>query len=52
MDADDPVLCKALAYRIVQALRLQWKMGKVKGDGMRKNVRLWSIPAGPALPKS
>ena len=36
MDASDPVLCKALAYRIVRALTLQWKLGS---DRIRKGVR-------------
>jgi hypothetical protein len=43
MDADDPVLCKALAYRIVQALTLQWKRGKLGSEGIRKGVRVWAL---------
>lgn len=43
MDASDPVLCKALAYRIVQALTLQWKRGKLGSDGIRKGVRVWRV---------
>ena len=41
MDAADPVLCKAFAYRIVQALTLQWKRGKLGSEGLRKGVRVW-----------
>ncbi len=33
MDAADPVLRKALAYRIVQALTLQWKRGGLGSEG-------------------
>ena len=43
MDASDPVLCKALAYRIVQALTLQWKRGKLGSEGIRKGVRVWAL---------
>ena len=43
MDASDPVLCKALAYRIVQALTLQWKRGKLGSEGIRRGVRVWTL---------
>ena len=43
MDVADPVLCKALAYRIVQALTLQWKRGKLESEGIRKGVRVWAL---------
>ena len=43
MDASDSVLCKALAYRIVQALTLQWKRGKLGSEGIRKGVRVWTL---------
>ncbi len=33
MDAADPVLCKAIAYRIVQAMTLQWKRGSSEARG-------------------
>ena len=33
LDAADPVLRKALAYRIVQALTLQWKRGGLGSEG-------------------
>ncbi len=41
MDAADPVLRKALAYRIVQALTLQWKRGGLGSEGIRRDVRVW-----------
>ncbi len=45
MDAADPVLRKALAYRIVQALTLQWKRGGLGSDGIRRGVRVWCVKA-------
>lgn len=45
LDAADPVLRKALAYRIVQALTLQWKRGGIGSEGIRKGVRVWAIKA-------
>jgi len=54
-DADDPVLGKALAYRSVQALTLQWKRGGIGSEGLRNGVRVWCInfPAAPStLPRS
>ncbi len=43
MDAADPVLCKALAYRIVQSMTLQWKRKKIGSEGIRKGVRVWAL---------
>ncbi len=43
MDAADPVLCKALAYRIVQSMTLQWKRKRIGSDGIRKGVRVWAL---------
>ena len=45
LDAADPVLCKALAYRIVQALTLQWKRKRLGSEGIRKGVRVWTLNA-------
>jgi len=45
MDAADPVLRKALAYRIVQALTLQWKRGGLGSEGLRNGVRVWKAGA-------
>ncbi len=36
MDSADPVLRKALAYRIVQALTLQWKRGGLGSEGIEE----------------
>ncbi len=36
MDAADPVLCKALAYRIVQSMTLQWKRKRIGSDGYQE----------------
>lgn len=41
MDAADAVLRKTVAYRVVQALLLQWKRGKIDSPGKRGNVRVW-----------
>lgn len=43
MDTADSVLRKTVAYRVVQALRLQWKRGKIDSPGKRNNVRTWAI---------
>lgn len=39
---DDNELRKAIAFRIVQALRLQMKRGRIGDGGMRSNVRVWA----------
>ena len=43
MDAADPVLCKALAYRIVQSMSLQWKRKRIGSEGIRRGVRVWAL---------
>ena len=47
MDASDPVLCKALAYRIIQALTLHWKRKRLGSEGIRRGVRVWTIIQRP-----
>ncbi len=42
MDEGDAVLSKAINYRIVQAMRMQEKRGRIFGLGKRKSVRVWS----------
>ncbi len=42
LDASDPMLRKALAYRIVQAMTLAWKRGKMGSEGKRAGLRVWS----------
>ena len=39
---DDNELRKAIAFRIVQALRLQRKRGRIDSSGKRNGVRLWA----------
>lgn len=41
MDEGDLVLRKAINYRIVQAMRMQEKRGRIVGAGKRKGVRVW-----------
>lgn len=41
MDEGDAVLRKSINYRIVQAMRMQEKRGRVAGAGKRKGVRIW-----------
>ena len=43
LDVADPLLRKALAYRIVQALTLQWKRRQLGSKGIRNGVRLWVL---------
>ncbi len=40
-DDEDAVLRKAIAYRIVQSMRMQEKRRRVSAYGKRKGVRVW-----------
>lgn len=42
-DATDAVLAKAIAFRIVQALRAQYLRGMIGDAGKRKGVRVWQL---------
>ncbi len=42
-DEGDSVLRTSLTYRIVQAMRLQAKRGKIDSPEKRAGVRLWTI---------
>jgi hypothetical protein len=42
-DTQDKVLRSAVAYRLVQALTMQAKRGKLASPGKRGNVRVWQI---------
>lgn len=42
LDGSDPMLRKALAYRIVQAMTLAWRRGKVGSEGKVGGVRVWT----------
>ena len=44
-DASDEVLRKAVAYKIVQALRMQHKRGTIGDAGKRQGVRVWTLVA-------
>lgn len=44
MDEGDAVLRKSVNYRIVQAMRMQEKRGRIATLGKRKGVCLWSAP--------
>ena len=43
LDEGDSVLRTSITYRIVQAMRLQWKRGKIKSPETRGGVRVWSV---------
>lgn len=43
LDAGDHVLRKAIAFRLVHALRLAEHAGKIAGAGKRKGVRVWRL---------
>ena len=40
---DDNELRKAIAYKIVQAMRMQWKRGQVESLEKRDGVRVWRL---------
>lgn len=42
-DQGDGVLRKAIAYRLVHALRLAERSGKIKDAGRRKHMRVWGL---------
>jgi hypothetical protein len=46
LDGCDRVIRQTVAFRIVQALSIAAKRGKIGGDGKRKGVRVWAI-SGP-----
>lgn len=43
LDTGDKVLSRSLCLRIVQALRMQAKRGKVTALDKRKGVRVWRV---------
>jgi hypothetical protein len=43
LDDGDAVLRQSVSYRIVQALSIAAKCGKLGSDGKRKGVRTWSL---------
>ena len=44
LEESDKVLRSSIAYRIVQALRLQCKRGNIESPGTRGAVRMWELP--------
>ena len=47
LDAKDNVLRRSVAFRVVQALRMQAKRHKVTALPKRKGVRMWRLPVKP-----
>jgi len=43
LDESDAVLRTSITYRIVQAMRLQWKRGRVESPNRRGGVRMWRL---------
>ena len=44
LDAGDKVLGKAIAYRLIHALRLAARSGKIVAVGREKAARVWRLP--------
>jgi hypothetical protein len=44
LDAGDKVLAKAIAHRLIHALRIQARIGKLVGAGRYKAARIWRLP--------
>ncbi|HUZ34040.1 MAG TPA: hypothetical protein VMV19_18320 [Xanthobacteraceae bacterium] len=43
LDAGDRVLAKAICYRLIHALRIQARTGKIVGMGRHKAARVWRL---------
>ena len=52
LEESDRVLRISVAYRIVQAMRLQAKRGNIESPGTRGCVRMWSLPGSYADSKT
>lgn len=44
LDATDKVLAKAISYRLIHALQIQARSGKIVGAGRDKAARVWQLP--------
>lgn len=44
LDPADKVLVKAIGYRLIHALRIQARGGKIVGMGRRQAARIWRLP--------
>jgi hypothetical protein len=42
-DAGDKVMARALASRMIHALRQQWRRGTIAGEGKVKGARVWAL---------
>jgi hypothetical protein len=49
LDPGDKVLAKSIAYRLIHALRLQSKQGKLLAKGRVKAAMLWELPPEKTL---
>jgi hypothetical protein len=43
LDTGDKVLARAMATRMIHALRQQWRRGHLDGEGKVKGARVWAI---------
>ena len=43
LDTGDKVLARAMATRMIHALRQQWRRGHLDGEGKVKGTRVWAI---------
>lgn len=44
LNAGDRVLAKAVSYKLIHALRIQARTGKLVGIGRQKAARVWRLP--------
>jgi hypothetical protein len=44
LDTGDKVLAKAISYRLIHALRIQARTGKLVAMGREKAARVWRLP--------
>jgi hypothetical protein len=44
LDASDKVLAKAISYRLIHALRIQARSGKIVAMSREKAARVWRLP--------
>ena len=43
LDTGDKVLARAMATRMIHALRQQWQRGHLDGEGKVKGARIWAL---------
>src|SRR5277367_4829325 len=49
LDTGDKVLARAMATRMIHALRLQWRRGHLDGERKVKGARVWALPGSDRL---